>query len=451
MPNNRAVILGGGTMGADVAAIFAAGGMGVDIVQRPGKTRDSLQARVARSVGELGAAKFDLLLHDTLRDVAWKDAGIVVESVSEDLLLKQNIFAELEALAPADIALTSNSSSFPISEIARGLKSRQRMLGLHFFMPAHMVPLVEVVRSDATDPAVAQAVFELMQRLHRKPVMVAKDIPGFLANRMQHALMREAWSLIERGIATPEDVDIAVRYGFGFRYVAAGPILQKEMSGLDVNYLASSTVFPDLCNDAKPAAKLQAKVKAGDIGMKSGKGFYDWPAEKIARVRANYNAALKKGIGILNMESNKGAAEAVADDFSGVTQARAVWDFSSGDGKIFLERIRLIDNALDLLRDRGIDAHFVVTLRGAVLRLVAMDIGRTSFAGDVIEAEHQQKIRAELQALAARGVKVEACLYSMRKRGVEPGNVPAFVVLEENVFANAIALQNKGYAFMRVD
>ena len=306
MPNKRAVILGGGTMGADVAAIFAAGGMGVDIVQRPGNTRDSLQARLARSVGELGAAKVDVSLHDTLRDVAWKDAGIVVESVNEDLPLKQRLFAELEALAPADIPLTSNSSSFPISQIAEGLNSGRRMLGLHFFMPAHMVPLVEVVRSDATDPAVAQSVFELMKQLGRKPVMVAKDIPGFLANRMQHALMREAWSLIERGIASPEDVDIAVRYGFGFRYVAAGPILQKEMSGLDVNFLASSTVFPDLCNDSKPAAKLAAKVKAGEIGMKSGKGFYDWPAEKIAKARARYQTALKRGLAILKAEDDAG-------------------------------------------------------------------------------------------------------------------------------------------------
>jgi 3-hydroxybutyryl-CoA dehydrogenase len=280
--------------------------MEVDIVQRPGKTRDSLRERVARAIAELEGGKPEVSLHDTLRDVTWKDAGLVVESVSEDLALKQKIFAELEALAPADIALTSNSSSFPISDIARGLDSPQRMLGLHFFMPAHMVPLVEVVRSDASDPAVAQSVFELMRQLGRKPVMVAKDIPGFLANRMQHALMREAWSLIERGIATPEDVDIAVRYGFGFRYVAAGPILQKEMSGLDVNYLASSTVFPDLCNDAKPASKLAAKVKAGEIGMKSGKGFYDWPAEKIAAAKARYQSALKRGLEILKADDDAG-------------------------------------------------------------------------------------------------------------------------------------------------
>jgi 3-hydroxybutyryl-CoA dehydrogenase len=306
LQDKRAVVVGGGTMGADVAAIFAAGGMGVDIVQRPGKTRDSLPARFRKSVAELGAPEAGMQAHDELDDVAWNEVGIVVESVTEDLALKQTIFGELEALASKDIALTSNSSSFPISQIAQGLKTSRRTLGLHFFMPAHMVPLVEVVRSDATDPGIAQSVFDLMLHLRRKPVMVAKDIPGFLANRMQHALMREAWSLIERGIASPEDVDIAVRYGFGFRYVAAGPILQKEMSGLDTNFLASSTVFPDLCNDAAPIAQLAAKVKAGDIGMKSGKGFYNWPADRIAAEKKRYQTALKRGLEILEAEDDAG-------------------------------------------------------------------------------------------------------------------------------------------------
>lgn len=304
--NQRAVVIGGGTMGADIAAIFAAGGMPVDVVQRPGKTRDSLRSRIDRSLAELGAGYGDVTLHDAVQTVRWQDAGIVVESVKEDLPLKRSLFAQLEALAPPDIALTSNSSSFPISEIARGLKSTQRMLGLHFFMPAHVVPLVEVVCSEATDPALATTVSGLMRELRRKPVVVARDIPGFLANRMQHALMREAWSLIERGIASPEDVDVAVRYGFGFRYVAAGPILQKEMSGLDVNYLASSVVFPDLCNDSRPAAILEAKVNAGETGMKAGKGFYDWPAEKIARTRARYQRALQRGLEILKADDEAG-------------------------------------------------------------------------------------------------------------------------------------------------
>jgi 3-hydroxybutyryl-CoA dehydrogenase len=296
-------------MGADIAAIFAAGGYAVDIVQRPGSTRDSLEARVSKSLAQLGSLANDVFPRDALSSVPWKEAGIVVECMSEDLALKQEIFSELERLAPDDIPLASNSSGFPISQIARGLDTAGRMLGLHFFMPAHMVPLVEVVKSDATDPAVAQAVFDLMTHLGRKPVMVRKDIPGFLANRIQHALMREAWSLIERGIASPEDVDTAVRYGFGFRYIAAGPILQKDMSGLDVNLAASRIVYPDLCNDAEPITTLARKVAAGETGMKAGRGFYPWSPEAIAAAKARYETALKRGLEILKSEDGHGKLE----------------------------------------------------------------------------------------------------------------------------------------------
>jgi intracellular sulfur oxidation DsrE/DsrF family protein len=138
-------------------------------------------------------------------------------------------------------------------------------------------------------------------------------------------------------------------------------------------------------------------------------------------------------------------------DFAGVKQAKAVWDFSTGDGRIFLERLRLIRSAIDLLRAQGIEEKFVVMLRGAVLKFVAKDISQTSFATEQIEPEHLAKIHAELEGLAAECVKIELCLYAMRKREVQPDNVLPFTLLEENVFANAIALQNKGYAFMQVD
>ena len=448
LPHQHVAVIGGGTMGTDIAAIFAAGGYAVDIVQRPGKTRESLGRRLAASIAQLGGGSGAIAEYDEPSQLPWDRVGLVIESINEDLAAKQQLFAWLGALAPADIPITSNSSSFPISRIAAGLKTARRMLGLHFFMPAHLVPLVEVVLSEATDPVVAESVAALMAKLGRKTVTVKRDIPGFLANRLQHALMREAWSLIDRGIATPEDVDTAVRFGFGFRYVAAGPVMQKEHSGLDVNLAASTTVFPDLCNDPVPAKVLRDKVAAGHHGMKTGRGFYEWSTEAIAAARVRYAAALKKGLEALNMEKEDVVGR---DDFSGVTQARAVWDFSTGDGKVFLERVRLIDNALTLFAEKGIAADFVVTLRGLVLQFVAKDVGRTSFAGADIEAEHMDKIQSELEALTRRGVKVEACLYSMRKRGVEPDNVLPFVVLEENVFANAIALQNKGYAFMRVD
>src|SRR5690606_22634802 len=125
----------------------------------------------------------------------------------------------------------SNSSSFPISQIAEGLSTRERMLGLHFFMPAHIVPLAEVVLGPDTDTAIADALAVFMRRCGSVPIMVRKDVPGFIANRLQHALGREAFTLIQEGTATAEDIDAAVRFGFGFRYLAAGPIMQKEHAG----------------------------------------------------------------------------------------------------------------------------------------------------------------------------------------------------------------------------
>jgi 3-hydroxybutyryl-CoA dehydrogenase len=137
------------------------------------------------------------------------------------------------------------------------------------------------------------------------PVVVKKDIPGFLANRIQHALMREVWSLIDRGIASPEDVDKAVRFGFGMRYLAAGPVLQKEMSGLDVNFAASKAVYPDLCTDSGPPQMLLEKVRRGELGMKSGKGFWEWTPERVAAEKSRYNRALARALQILRDERER--------------------------------------------------------------------------------------------------------------------------------------------------
>ncbi|MCC6611064.1 MAG: 3-hydroxyacyl-CoA dehydrogenase [Burkholderiales bacterium] len=177
------------------------------------------------------------------------------------------------------------------------------MCGLHFFMPAHVVPLVEVVRGEATDLAVCEALVETMRALGKVPVLVKKDIPGFLANRMQHALAREAFWLVDEGIATPEDVDRAVRYGFGFRFVAAGPILQKDLAGLDIHCAASTMTFPSLNNGAEPARCLRERVAAGKLGVKTGEGFYQWPPERVVAEKARYDKALLAALEIFAREA----------------------------------------------------------------------------------------------------------------------------------------------------
>jgi 3-hydroxybutyryl-CoA dehydrogenase len=222
--------------------------------------------------------------------------------VPERLALKQSVFAELERLARPDAPLASNSSSFPISEISRGLATGRRMLGLHFFMPAHLVPCVEVVRGEATDPRICDAVGATMRDLGKVPVQVRKDVPGFLANRLQHALMREAYALIEQGLASPEDVDNAVRFGFGFRYLAAGPILQKDLAGLDVHAAAATTLYPTLANHPAPPACLRDRVAAGKLGVKTGEGFYQWDAARAAAVQARYEQALTDALAILRRD-----------------------------------------------------------------------------------------------------------------------------------------------------
>jgi 3-hydroxybutyryl-CoA dehydrogenase len=299
-------LIGAGTMSTDIAAIFVARGMDVHIVSRPGKNLDTVRERTGRSCDQIAGRKGPpgaIHIGSNLESLPWQDISLVIESVNEDLALKQRTFADLEKHASSGTPLTSNSSSFPISRIGEGLKTQKRMFGLHFFMPAHLVPLVEVVCSERTDTALAQRIGAFMESLDCMCVTVKRDIPGFLANRLQHALMREAWSLIDRGIASPEDVDKAVRFGFGMRYLAAGPVLQKEHSGLDVNFAASSAVFPDLCNDDRPPAVLADKVKRNELGMKTGQGFWPWPAQRIAAEKARYARMLGQALAALKSDS----------------------------------------------------------------------------------------------------------------------------------------------------
>ncbi|AMD48331.1 3-hydroxyacyl-CoA dehydrogenase, C-terminal domain protein [Bordetella holmesii CDC-H643-BH] len=171
-----------------------------------------------------------------------------------------------------------------------------------FFMPAHLVPLVEVVLCEASDAAAADALFGFMQRCGMVPVRVARDLPGFLANRLQHALSREAFALIDQGIASPEDVDNAVRFGFGFRFLAAGPVLQRDHAGIDVHAAAGATMYPTFCNDDHPARCLTERAADGRHGMKAGAGFYDWTPEAIATERQRYDKLLRAGLALLSNE-----------------------------------------------------------------------------------------------------------------------------------------------------
>jgi 3-hydroxybutyryl-CoA dehydrogenase len=301
---HHALVIGGGTMGVGIIAMFLAGGWKTHAVSRSASTRDGLPTASARALESMGKSKdtSGLVTYATLAEAPWDRIDIAVETVTEDLPLKQQLFAEMEALSRPGVPLTSNSSSFPISEIGRGLKTQNRMMGLHFFMPAHLIPLVEVVRSVHTDVKLAEQVGEIMRALGKRPVQVKKDVIGFLGNRIQGALMREALWLIEQGVASPEDIDATVRLSFGFRYAAAGPIVQKEHSGWDTTCAVAKIIWPDLCNEKGPPPVLQKNVDQGRIGFKTRRGFFEWDDESMKKERARYERALNKCLEIFREE-----------------------------------------------------------------------------------------------------------------------------------------------------
>ena len=306
----RAVaVIGGGTMGGDIAASFAAHGWTAHIVNPPDRMRESLPTRLRAAMDKLGESWDEerFVVHDRIAQLPWEQIEIAIEAVPEKLDLKQSIFEEMVKMSKPGTPLCSNSTALPISRIGEGLPSQERMLGAHYFMPAHLVPAVEVVSSKQTKKSAADRVCRILESVGKVPVRVNLDIPGFLGARLQAALSREAIKLCERGIATPADIDNIVRYGFGFRYLAAGPLLQRDHAGVDVHCAGAQTIYPDLCNDTEPSPFMSDKVEAGHIGMKAKKGFYDWDDETIAREKARYERALVAAMRILNDESGPDA------------------------------------------------------------------------------------------------------------------------------------------------
>ncbi len=299
-------IIGGGIMGGDIATIFAAGGWNVHVMSPSAKTRDALPARLNAGLAKLAAdpAKSALVrTYASLEAIPWQQVDLVIEAATEDLALKQQLFARIEALARPEIPLTSNTSTIPIGAIGEHLKTRSRVAGLHYFMPAHLVPLVEIIRAEHTDKAIVDWLEQNQKELGKAPVRVNKDIPGFLGNRLQHAMMREALYLVADGVVSPEAVDTAVRYGFGFRFLACGPMMQKEMSGWDTNFYAGSSVYPHLYAEKIPPQFLKDMVAKGHIGMKARHGLWEWTDESAAKEKARIEKVLQAALQILQADA----------------------------------------------------------------------------------------------------------------------------------------------------
>ena len=309
----KVAVIGTGIMAAGIAAGFIAQSTPVVILGRSKEKADACLDKallLANKIGLVGPnAQKDAStlkaeqLTGVLEDWShWDQCLWVIETVAENLALKQQVFQYLDGVVPPQIPIGSNSSGFPISKIAEGLKTADRMMGAHYFMPAEVVPLVEIVMGQKTDLSFAQQACELYKSINKKPVLVKKDIPGFLANRIQHALMREALTLVQEGIATPDDIDDAVRYSFGFRYAAVGPMTQKEISGWDGMANAAREIYPSLSNTSTLPPKVEQLMKEGKTGMKAGEGFRKWTPEEISKVSESYSRRLKAAFDVLNIE-----------------------------------------------------------------------------------------------------------------------------------------------------
>lgn len=223
-----------------------------------------------------------------------KSADFVIEAVFEDMQVKQDTFAKLEARCRSDAIFCTNSSVMSPSEISRKLTHRERFVGTHFWNPGHLIPLVEVVKSDASSDETAQTVMEVLRSVGKKPVLCKKDVPGFIANRMQHALWREAISIVEHGIADAATVDEAVRYSFGLRLPQLGPMENADMVGTDLTYNIHDYILRDLEDSHTPSPLLKKLRDEGKIGFKTGEGFQSWTPEQAARSIAALNEYLIK-------------------------------------------------------------------------------------------------------------------------------------------------------------
>jgi 3-hydroxybutyryl-CoA dehydrogenase len=280
-------ILGGGLMGHSIAGVFARQGAGVRVFEPFAAVRDTLVRRVADQYERQGipaSAADSIEVHDSLQP-AVEGADLVIEAVTEDLALKQELFRHVGEYLP-DAVLATNSSVLRPTEVADGVPDRSRVLGTHWFNPPHLVPIVEVVQGDETDPVHIGWVMDLLTQAGKMPVHVRRDVPGFIGNRLQHALWREAIHLVSTGVCDAETVDLVARNSFGLRLAAVGPMENADYVGLDLTLAVHREVFPSLCRDEEPSGLLQELVAAGRLGAKTGFGFTAWPAgrrEELAR------------------------------------------------------------------------------------------------------------------------------------------------------------------------
>ncbi len=299
---NRIAVVGAGIMGHGIAQVLAQAGHRVSLTDSMPAVLENARARIESSVemllksglitkAQATSAKANLTFAGGL-DEAVAGADLVFEAIPEKVEIKRQMFEQLDRLSKPETIFASNTSAIPITTLSGFSQRPERVIGTHFWNPPQLIPLVEVVTTERTAPNVLEAVMQCLTAAGKKPVHVLKDVPGFLGNRLQHAMMREAMHMVQEGIASVESVDAALKNSFALRLLFSGLFEQRDLNGLDTQLGSEITLFPDLSNMQEPPPLLRDKVAGGELGLKTGKGYYDWTNQNRTEIVQRKNQQL---------------------------------------------------------------------------------------------------------------------------------------------------------------
>ena len=285
LPSEVAVV-GAGTMGAGIARVFAEAGSSVRLCARRESSLEKARARLGDVAEHVRTT--------TAVDEALAGAELVIETIVEDAAPKREVLERAEALAAPDAILTTNTSSLPVASLAGVLRRPERFAGLHWLNPPELVELVEVIAGERTADATVETLAGWMELLGKAPVVVRRDLPGFVVNRLQYALLREAYALVDAGVCSFADVDRAVVHGLGARWAAIGPFTTMDLAGLDVHAAVAANLWPELASGGEPSSAIAHALESGARGVESGRGLLgDYPAAAAAELRDRRDRVLR--------------------------------------------------------------------------------------------------------------------------------------------------------------